>query len=135
MIDKIMDELSRVGLEVHTKPEVPADTAVLLCRLKPYSAQDKELKFATVILNRFVRNLLLDSRGKEESFQVRVSRPWLLKGDDLVYTYDFTFKGDLEAASQVLTKAVDATMDPNMGTRLPTRPRKRRHINVSFAGG
>lgn len=99
--DKIKETLSELGLECYANPVNTDDTLVYLARIKASTTNeftDKETR-----LLRFIERAL--NRAEDEyadELKVRFSRLWLLKNKKLHYTWDFTFKGDIECAAALM---------------------------------
>ena len=49
------------------------------------------------------KDALKKSSSKTDEYQVRFSRPWVLKGEKLAFTWDFTFRGDIAKALEDLS--------------------------------
>ena len=93
--------LKTVGVESYAEPVVNDTTIVILGRLKPMTNKDTQLKLAETRLLGWIERALRAIRDNKD-FKVRFSRPWLLKEDQLVFTWDFTLQGDLAKAVEIL---------------------------------
>jgi len=109
----IKNILERLNVTVYATPVDTDDTVVLLGRLAPINDQDKNLKLAEARLLNFIERALKSFEG-EESVKARFSRPWLLKDGNLAFTWDFTFRGDLVRAEEILSNLA-----------IPTNPTER----------
>lgn len=112
-MDKIKNLLGKLNIEVYATPVETDDTIVLLGRLTPINAQDTNLKLSEARLLNFIERALKVFDG-DESVKARFSRPWLLKEENLAFTWDFTFRGDLERAATLLE-----------GLTIPSNPTER----------
>lgn len=104
--------LEKIGATVYNVPADNKDLIVVLCRLKPMLPTDRDLKMAETRALRFIEDALKKSQQENVQYQVRFSRPWVLKGDKLAFTWDFTLKGDLESAISDLS-SVSALKPPS----------------------
>jgi hypothetical protein len=93
--------LKAVGVDGYAEPVVNDTTIVVLGRLKPMTTKDTNLKLAESRLLGWIERSLRAVRDNKD-FKVRFSRPWLLKEDQLVFTWDFTLQGDLDKAVAIL---------------------------------
>lgn len=93
--------LKTVGVEGYAEPVVNDTTIVILGRLKPMTNKDSNLKLAESRLLGWIERALRAIKDNKD-FKVRFSRPWLLKEEQLVFTWDFTLQGDLAKAVEIL---------------------------------
>ena len=96
--NKLKEILGKLSLEVYTVPVSTDDTLVALARIQ---ANPDIFNRVEGRLLYFIEKLLQRSEDSIDEFKVRFSRPWVLKESSLRYTWDFTFKGDLDAALRV----------------------------------
>lgn len=101
----ILDKLRQLDMECYAVPVETEDTLVLLCRIQ---GDPKSPRFTSS------QNRLIYCIGKaltaaespeykdDDALRLRFSRLWLLKDGDLRYTWDFTFKGDLQKAATLM---------------------------------
>lgn len=99
--DDLTELLSTIGANVYATPVDTNDVIVCLSRLQPMTADDRNLAMAERRALMFIKDALTLST-QANNWDVRFSRPWVLKGDQLAYTWDFTLKGDLNAALTAL---------------------------------
>lgn len=109
-MDKIEDVLTQLNIEVYATPVDTEDTVVYLGRLTPINPQDTSLKLSEARLLNFIERALKAFDG-EKDVKARFSRPWLLKEKKLAFTWDFTFRGDLKKALELL-KTVEIPSNP-----------------------
>ena len=100
----------KIGAEVYHVAADQADLLVVLCRLKPMVASDRDLKMAETRALKFIEDSL-KVESTDNQFNFRFSRPWVLKKGKLAFTWDFTLKGDLSSAISALSK-VDVLRAP-----------------------
>ena len=98
----IKDVLQSLNITVYATPVENEDTVVFLGRLSPINDQDKSLKLAEARLLNFIERALKAFEDEEE-VKARFSRPWLLKEGNLAFTWDFTFRGNLDRAFEVIS--------------------------------
>jgi hypothetical protein len=101
--NNMIDLLARIGVEVYTTPVDKDDVVVCLGRLLPMTDDDKSLVMAERRALQFIEAALKLTKDAPE-WDIRFSRPWVLKKDTLVYTWDFTLKGDVALAIEALRK-------------------------------
>ena len=101
---------AKIGAEVYQAAADSDDLLVALCRLKPMIASDKDLKMAETRALRFIEDALKKT-ASADTYQVRFSRPWVLKGEKLAFTWDFTIKGSIKDALSDL-ESVQAMKPP-----------------------
>jgi hypothetical protein len=94
-VDQVKSLLSTLNVEVYSVPVSKDDTICCLCRLKPLTPQDTNLKAAEGRLLYFIERALKLEVDNLDTWRLRLSRPWILKEDKLYYTWDFTFQGNL----------------------------------------
>jgi hypothetical protein len=111
MKKKFEDILSTLGIEVYATPVEEGDVIVLLGRLAPLNDRDTNLKLSESRLLNYLERALV-AFEKIDNVKVRFSRPWLLKKGKLAYTWDFTFRGDLNEALKIL-KSTDIPSNPS----------------------
>lgn len=99
----------KIGADVYKVPVSRKDCIVLLARLKPMTEEDKTLKLAESRALMFIEDALKLS-VKSETWDIRFSRPWVLKKEKIAYTWDFTIQGNVEDAlndlSQIKTMSI-----------------------------
>ena len=110
MKNEFITLLAKLNISVYATPVEETSTIVFLGRLTPLNDEDKDFKLAESRLLNFIERALIKFKD-HETVKVRFSRPWLLKDDKLAYTWDFTFRGDLEEAYALLSTL-----------RIPTNP-------------
>ena len=93
--------LRSLSVEVYAEPVNRDDCIVLLGRLKPMTEADLKLTLSEGRLLNWIERVL-NSVPKDAKFKLRFSRPWLLKKEKLVFTWDFTIQGNLEGALKFL---------------------------------
>jgi hypothetical protein len=116
-------------MEIYAAPISTSDTCVLLARIK--AATDSEFKNVEARLIYFIEkvlNLADDDKYKEnDALRVRFSRLWLLRDKSIRYTWDFTFKGDLSLASELMRSVsvlpIKITRTEEVSTQLTETPR------------
>lgn len=101
-LDQFKSLLATLGLEVYASPVVKDDTICCLCRLKPLTSQDTNLKAAEGRLLFFIEKALKSESENLDTWRLRLSRPWILKEDKLFFTWDFTFQGNLRLCYEKL---------------------------------
>ena len=119
--------LQAVGADSYTTPVNKEDTIVMLARLRPMNAADRELVMAEARIFRFIEDALTLSEQPEHknAWRLRFSRPWVLKknkaeneaGDarfSLAFTWDFTIQGDVNAALNALESIKPMTLTPSV---------------------
>jgi len=92
----------KIGADVYKVPVSRDDCIVLLARLKPMTDSDKTLKMAESRALMFIEDALKLS-VKSEDWDIRFSRPWVLKKEKIAYTWDFTIQGNIENALEALS--------------------------------
>lgn len=92
----------KIGAELYHVAADTDDLLVALCRLKPMVDSDRDLKMAETRALKFIEDAL-KAEKQSDSYQLRFSRPWMLKGERLAFTWDFTVKGNLEEALKALS--------------------------------
>lgn len=100
--NELTDLLATIGAEVYATPVDEKDVIVCLARLRPMTEDDRKLVMAERRALMFIEEALVKSNA-DDSWNLRFSRPWVLKNDKLAYTWDFTIKGDIEAALKALS--------------------------------
>lgn len=100
---RLKELLQRIGAEVYTTPVNTNDVLVCLARLTPMTPDDRNLVLAERRALTFIESAL-KLAGESDDWDVRFSRPWVLKQEKLAYTWDFTLKGDLDSALTALEK-------------------------------
>lgn len=88
--------LTALNLEAYATPIDEPDTLVMLARISPptqdlFNAVEARLLY-------FVEKALVLAAENGADYRVRLSRPFLLKDGKLRFTWDFTIKGNIEAA-------------------------------------
>ena len=99
--DTFKSLLQTLSVEVYADPVNTKDCIVLLGRLKPMTSKDLKLTLSEGRLLNWIERALV-SLPKDADFKLRFSRPWLLKKEKLVFTWDFTIQGNLEGALKFL---------------------------------
>lgn len=99
-MDKILENHC---FEVYESTEtLTTDTTVVRrARMVPLSSDDKTLTLATVWGTKFIHKALTLAKGAED-WKFSCSKPMLLKDNDLVYTWEFSVVGNVEAALAAL---------------------------------
>ena len=118
MKSKFVDHLKHLNIEVYATPVNEKDVIVLLGRLTPLNDRDTNLKLSEARLLNYLERVLKRFENTDE-VKARFSRPWLLKEDKLAYTWDFTFRGDLDVALETLGKEA---VPSNPSTRVESAP-------------
>jgi len=103
MKSKFIDHLKHLNIEIYATPVNEKDVIVLLGRLTPLNDRDNKLKLSEARLLNYLERVLRQF-DKVKDVKARFSRPWVLKEDTLAYTWDFTFRGDLDLALATLAK-------------------------------
>jgi hypothetical protein len=102
--DIIRQKLSELSLECYANPVDTDDTFVVLARIK--AGTDPQFKNIESRLIYFIERALIMAEEPEckdnNALRLRFSRLWLLREKSLRYTWDFTFKGDLDKAATLL---------------------------------
>ena len=93
--------VEKLGVEVYSRPVDKVDCLVVLCRLQPMISSDRDLTMSEARCLRFIEDILKKTKNAG-AFKLRLSRPWVLKKDQLAYTWDFTIQGDLDKALGML---------------------------------
>jgi hypothetical protein len=93
----------KIGVEAYQVPVNREDCVVVLARLKPMVPSDRTLKMAEARALMFIEDSLKAS-VKDESWDIRFSRPWVLKKNKIAFTWDFTVQGDIGKAVEDLSK-------------------------------
>lgn len=117
-MEQLKEVLTQLNIEVYATPVNTEDTVVFLGRLTPINQQDTSLKLSEARLLNFIERALKVFENAE-GVKARFSRPWLLKEDKLAFTWDFTFRGDLEKALELL-KTLEIPSNPT--ERVETSP-------------
>jgi len=92
----------KINADAYKVPVNRDDCIVILARLKPMTESDRTLNMAESRALMFIEdalNLSVDS----EDWDIRFSRPWVLKKKKIAYTWDFTIQGNLESALTALS--------------------------------
>ena len=92
----------KIGADVYKVPVNRDDCIVALARLKPMTENDRTLNMAESRALMFIEDALKLSVNSE-GWDIRFSRPWVLKKDKIAYTWDFTIQGDLTEAVKALS--------------------------------
>ena len=104
--DIIMSKLSELNVECYAVPVETDDTLVLLGRIQGDPSTPAFVNNQNRLIY-FVEKALLsaeaDTYKENDALRLRFSRLWLLKEGALRYTWDFTFKGDLDKASELMS--------------------------------
>jgi hypothetical protein len=102
--DIIRHKMSELSLECYATPVNTDDTFVLLARIKAdTSPHFKNVEARLIYFVERALQLAEEPTYKEgDAIRLRFSRLWLLKDGDLRYTWDFTFKGDLDKAAALV---------------------------------
>ena len=116
----------KIGAEVYNVPADEENLLVVLCRLKPMMDTDRDLKMAETRALRFIEDALKKSSSKTDEYQVRFSRPWVLKGEKLAFTWDFTFRGDIAKALEDLSEVSALKPPVNREEEVPVQSLKPR---------
>lgn len=98
--DQFKEILRALELEPYATPMSTDDTLVVLARISPNNAQ----QFGAVearLLYFIEKALVLAAEADQQSYRIRLSRPFLLKEGKLRFTWDFTLKGDIAAAVEM----------------------------------
>jgi hypothetical protein len=127
--DKIKETLSELGLECYANPVNTDDTLVFLARIK--SATTNEFTDKETRLLRFIERALNKADDEyADDVKVRFSRLWLLKNKKLHYTWDFTFKGDIEVASKLMESIKITPLRETRVEQVETQVTKHKRGNV-----
>ena len=118
MKSKFINHLKHLNIEVYATPVHEKDVIVLLGRLTPLNDRDTGLKLSESRLLNYLERVLKQFEG-EDNVKARFSRPWLLKDEKLAYTWDFTFRGDLDLALTLLEKEA---VPSNPSTKVESAP-------------
>ena len=100
---KFTEHLKKLNVKVYAVPVEEKEVIVLLGRLSPLNDRDLESKLSEARLLNYIERALKEFE-EDDSVKARFSRPWLLKEGSLAYTWDFTFRGDLAKALEILEK-------------------------------
>lgn len=98
--DQLKDTLRELDMEVYAAPLNTDDMLVVLARLTPPNTALANAA-ETRVLYFIEKALILASEG-DRDFKLRLSRPFLLKEGKLRFTWDFTIKGNVGEAVQML---------------------------------
>lgn len=93
----------KIGADAYQVPVNREDCVVVLARLKPMTPSDRTLKMAEARALMFIEDSLKAS-VKDDSWDIRFSRPWVLKKNKIAFTWDFTVQGDIRNAVEALSK-------------------------------
>lgn len=127
---KLVGILDSVGVTVYSQPPTPDDTVVCLGRLRPLTEGDTSLKMAESRLLRFIATSLLIA-SETKVWQIRFSRPWVLKDSKLAFTWDFTLRGDLSVALKSLSEIKIPGVEMREEVSVPVRTVKSKRGRVS----
>lgn len=127
---KLVGILDSVGITVYAQPATPEDTVVCLGRLRPLTEGDTNLKMAESRLLKFISAALLVA-SENKAWQLRFSRPWVLKDNKLAFTWDFTIRGDLTVALNSLSEIKIPGIVMREEVSVPVRPIKTKRGKVS----
>ncbi len=107
--DIIISKLSELNVECYAIPVENDDTLVVLGRIQGDPSTPAFVNNQNRLIY-FVEKALLsaedDAYKENDALRLRFSRLWLLKDGALRYTWDFTFKGDLDKASELMSSIV-----------------------------
>ena len=103
---------TKIGADAYKVPVDREDCIVVLARLKPMTESDRTLNMAESRALMFIEDAL-NLSVKSEGWDIRFSRPWVLKKGKIAYTWDFTIQGDLGAAIDALSTVQEMKL-PNV---------------------
>lgn len=92
----------KIGADAYKVPVDRDDCIVVLARLKPMTENDRTLNMAESRALMFIEDAL-NLSVESEGWDIRFSRPWVLKKKKIAYTWDFTIQGDVGAAIKALS--------------------------------
>lgn len=92
----------KIGADAYKVPVDREDCIVILARLKPMTENDRTLNMAESRALMFIEDALNLSVNSED-WDIRFSRPWVLKNKKIAYTWDFTIQGNINAAIDALS--------------------------------
>lgn len=136
--DIIVSKLAELNVECYAVPVETDDTLVILGRIKGDPGTPTFVNNQNRLIY-FVEKALLkaenDTYKEDNNLRLRFSRLWLLKDGSLRYTWDFTFKGDLDKANELMTSitvpAISLTRTEEVSTQTITPKRgKVRQVRV-----
>ena len=96
-LERLKSLLDSLAVKVYSTQVETSDILVVFGRVTPLVPSDKTTKLSESRLLRWIESAL-KACNDDDSWDLRLSRPWVLKKDKLVYTWDFTVKGNLDAA-------------------------------------
>lgn len=121
---KFTDLLSeKVGADTYKVPVDREDCIVVLARLKPMTDSDRTLNMAESRALMFIEDAL-NLSVESEDWDIRFSRPWVLKKKKIAYTWDFTIQGNLEAAIKALSQIKELKVPSAREEEVPVQSSK-----------
>lgn len=136
LMNKLESVLSdKLGVDVYNNAVDTDDTLVVFGRLKPMITSDRDLKMAEARALKYIESVLKKCT-KEDDWQFRFSRPWVLKNERLAFTWDFTIKGNLEGAIKLLesVEPMKAPLTREQDVPLQTSKPKRGRVRQVSVG-
>jgi len=98
--EQLQTTLRELDMDVYAAPHNSDEMLVVLARLSPANAALFNAAEMRVLY--FIEKALILASEGDRPFKLRLSRPFLLKEGKLRFTWDFTIKGDVSAAVQML---------------------------------
>ena len=92
----------KIGADAYQVPVDRDDCIVVLARLRPMTENDRTLNMAESRALMFIEDAL-NLSVESKSWDIRFSRPWVLKKKKIAYTWDFTIQGDIGEAIKALS--------------------------------
>ena len=129
-LDRLEKVLSKLNVDSYRSLSASDDTIVVLGRLKPLNETDSNLRQAESRLLNFITDVLKIA-STMSNWQVRFSRPWLLKEGKLAFTWDFTVRGNLDDALRNIESVKIPVMRISEEVEVPIRPVKKTKAKVS----
>ena len=113
----------KIGVDPYQVPVDREDCIVVLARLKPMTESDRTLSMAEARALMFIEDALNLSM-KSEDWDIRFSRPWVLKKGKIAYTWDFTVQGNLESALKELATVQEMKLPSVREEEVPVQSSK-----------
>ena len=120
---------TKLNVEIYNTPVDRADCIVFLARLKPMMDSDRNLAMAEARALKFIEDALKLAKDAKD-WQLRLSRPWVLKKDKIAFTWDFTFQGDLQKCHKALEEIEVMRLAPKRELEVPVQQIKRKKGKV-----
>lgn len=113
----------KIGADAYKVPVDREDCIVVLARLRPMTENDRTLNMAESRALMFIEDAL-NLSVTSEGWDIRFSRPWVLKNKKIAYTWDFTIQGNLADAVKALSGIQEMKLPSTREEEVPVQASK-----------